>query len=51
MSDTASGGGYVACVSMDNAYKAIDIYNRKRIHHRFGGKEFSRFKQYIRRDR
>ncbi len=36
MSDKALGGGYVAFVSMDNAYKAIDIYNQKSIQHRFG---------------
>ena len=36
MTDNALGGGYVAFVSMDNAYKAIDIYNQKHIQHRFG---------------
>ena len=36
LSDTAVGSGYVAFVSMDNAYKAIDIYDRKNIQHRFG---------------
>ncbi|UJR23540.1 hypothetical protein I4U23_026529 [Adineta vaga] len=35
MSDNALGGGYVAFVSMDNAYKAIDLYNQKRIEHRY----------------
>jgi len=36
MSDNALGGGYVAFINMDNAYKAIDIYNQKNIQHRFG---------------
>ncbi len=36
MSDKALGGGYVAFVSMDNAYKAIDIYDQKHIERRFG---------------
>ena len=36
MSDRAVDGGYVAFVSMDNAYKAIDIYDQKRIEDRFG---------------
>lgn len=36
MSDRAVGGGYVAFISMDNAYKAIDIYDQKRIEDRFG---------------
>jgi RNA recognition motif-containing protein len=36
MSDNALGGGYVAFVNMDHAYKAIDIYNQKHIQHRFG---------------
>ncbi|CAF0817598.1 unnamed protein product [Adineta steineri] len=35
MSDNALGGGYVAFVSMDNAYKAIDMYNQKNIQHRY----------------
>jgi hypothetical protein len=36
MSDNALGDGYVAFINMDNAYKAIDIYNQKNIQHRFG---------------
>jgi hypothetical protein len=36
MSDKALGGGYVAFVSMDNAYKAIDVYDQKHIERRFG---------------
>lgn len=39
MTDDACGGGYVAFVSMDNAYKAIDIYNQQNIQHRFGGEK------------
>ncbi|CAF4047739.1 unnamed protein product [Rotaria sp. Silwood2] len=35
MTDNALGGGYVAFVSMDNAYKAIDIYDQKHIQHRY----------------
>ncbi len=30
MSDNAVGVGFVAFVSMDNAYKAIDIYDQKK---------------------
>lgn len=36
MSDNPLGGGYVAFVNMDNAYKAIDLYQQKRIAHRCG---------------
>ena len=36
MADTALGDGFVAFINMDNAYKAIDICDRKRIQHRFG---------------
>ena len=39
MTDDACGGGYVAFVSMDNAYKAIDIYNQQNIQHRSGGEK------------
>jgi len=35
MTDNALGGGYVAFVSMENAYKAIDIYDQKHIEHRY----------------
>lgn len=36
MSDKALGGGYVAFINMENAYKAMDIFNQKKIQHRFG---------------
>jgi hypothetical protein len=35
MADKALGDGFVAFVNMDNAYKAIDMHDQKRIHHRF----------------
>ena len=35
MADKALGDGFVAFVNMDNAYKAIGIYDRQRIQHRF----------------
>jgi hypothetical protein len=37
MADKALGDGFVAFVNMDNAYKAIDMHDQKRIQHRFGG--------------
>lgn len=36
MADKALGDGFVAFVNMDNAYKAVDVYDQKRIQHRFG---------------
>ena len=36
MSDNAVGNGYVAFISMDNAYKAIDIYDQQYLKRRFG---------------
>ena len=36
MSDNASGDGFVAFVNMDHAYKAIDLYDRSHMQHRFG---------------
>lgn len=36
MADKALGDGFVAFVNMDNAYKAIDMHDQKRIQHRFG---------------
>lgn len=36
MTDNALGGGYVAFINMEHAYKAIDIYDQKHIQHRFG---------------
>ncbi|CAF3561619.1 unnamed protein product [Rotaria sordida] len=35
MTDNALGGGYVAFVTMDSAYKAIDMYDQKHIQHRY----------------
>ncbi|CAF3777142.1 unnamed protein product [Rotaria socialis] len=35
MTDNALGGGYVAFISMDNAYKAMDIYDQAHIQHRY----------------
>jgi len=35
MTDNAVGGGYVAFVSMENAYRAIDTYDQKNIQHRY----------------
>ena len=37
MADQALGDGFVAFVDMDNAYKAIDIHDQKRLQHRFDG--------------
>jgi hypothetical protein len=36
MADKALGDGFVAFINMDNAYKAIDMHDQKRIQHRFG---------------
>ena len=36
MSDNASGGGYVAFVDMDTAYKAADLFDREHLQDRFG---------------
>ncbi len=36
MADKALGDGFVAFVNMDNAYKAINTHDQKRIQHRFG---------------
>lgn len=36
MADKALGDGFVAFVSMDNAYKAIDMHDQECIQHRFG---------------
>lgn len=35
MADKALGDGFVAFINMDDAYKAIDVYDQKRIQHRY----------------
>ena len=35
MTDKALGGGFVACINMENAFKAIDLYNQKHMEDRF----------------
>lgn len=35
MTDTALGAGFVAFISMDNAYRAIDLYHQKYMGDRF----------------
>jgi hypothetical protein len=35
MADKALGVGFVACINMENAFKAIDLHNQKHMQHRF----------------